>query len=78
MSKDAIIAEILALPDAEQREIFLLLRDRLREDATLSEEQDAELDRRIDRFEREGSKGEPWEKVYNELSKASPDANRHN
>ena len=74
MSKDAVIAEILALPAVEQREIFLLLRDRLGDGALLSEEQELELDRRLDRFDREGSKGEPWDNVCQELSKVSANA----
>jgi putative addiction module component (TIGR02574 family) len=68
MSKDAVIAELLTLPASDQREILHLLLDRLGDDADLSEEQERELDRRIDRFERDGSCGEPWDKVYRDLS----------
>jgi hypothetical protein len=77
MSKDVIIAGLLALPPAEQREIFLLLREQLAEVPELSGEQEKELDRRIDRFEREGSQGEPWDNVYAELSKAPGNEQRH-
>jgi hypothetical protein len=76
MGKDAVIAGLLALPPADQREIFVLLREQLGEDPVISQEQESELDRRLDRFDREGSRGEPWEKVYGELSKARTDAHR--
>lgn len=36
-------------------------------DVTLSPEQMAELDRRLDRLDREGSKGRPWVEVRREL-----------
>jgi putative addiction module component (TIGR02574 family) len=77
MGKEAVIAGILALPQAEQREIYLMLQEQLGEVLSLSEEQEAELDRRIDRFEKEGSRGEPWEKVYAELSGMRKNAPRN-
>jgi hypothetical protein len=77
MGKDAIIAGLLSLPPAEQREIFWMLREQLGEEPALSDEQEAELDRRLDRFEKEGSKGEPWTAVYAELSRKLKNASDH-
>ncbi len=77
MSKDAVITELFSLPLSEQREIFAILGTRLSEaDLSFSEDQKRELDARLDRFDREGSRGEPWEQVFAEIKSklhASPD-----
>jgi hypothetical protein len=66
MSKDAVISGLLSLPVADQREVFDVLSASLGE-VELSVEQLKEIDRRLDRIEREGPKGEPWERVFKEL-----------
>ncbi|HUO08824.1 MAG TPA: hypothetical protein VM008_11025 [Phycisphaerae bacterium] len=67
MLKDDVIAELLALPPAEQRQILMLLWERLGEGAAGSE--GGEQDTRAQRSARQGSRGDPWGKVYQELSK---------
>lgn len=42
------------------------------DDVSLSPEQKAELDRRLDRLDREGSAGVPWEVVRAEMSRDVP------
>jgi putative addiction module component (TIGR02574 family) len=41
-------------------------------DLSLTPEQKAELDRRLDRLEREGPQGVPWEVVRAEMSRDAP------
>jgi hypothetical protein len=78
MSKEAVISEILALPDAAQREIFALLRTRFAQgEQELSAAQMRELDRRLDVLDRSGSTGEKWEVVEQRLLKARADARHH-
>ena len=78
MGKEAVISEILALPDDAQREILDLLRNRFPEsELELSPEQMRELDRRLDILEQSGSRGEKWEVVEKRLLKARADARHH-
>jgi hypothetical protein len=78
MSKEAVISEVLALPNDAQREILALLRNRFGEDdLVLSPKQLRELDRRLDILERGGSSGEKWDVVEKRLLKARSDARHH-
>ncbi len=70
MTFDALLEEARKLPTADR----LRLADELRHTATadgadddLSPEQLAELERRLDRLDREGSRGMPWDQFRREL-----------
>jgi hypothetical protein len=67
MSRTDIVSEVLSLPDRDQKKIYAILDARWGANVTLSPAQERELDRRIETFEREGSKGERWEVVEKQL-----------
>lgn len=69
MTKRAIISEIMRLAPVDRSEILSLLREVVDEEGalTLAPDQMRELDRRIDEFERLGSRGEPANKVFASL-----------
>ena len=75
MSKNTVISDVLALPDAAQREIFVLLQERWGgHEVALNARQLAELERRVEEFELHGSKGEKWAVVEKRLLKGRTNA----
>jgi putative addiction module component (TIGR02574 family) len=69
MAKPAL--DLTALTPDEKLELIDDLWGSLRsEDLELTPEQRAELDRRLDRLDREGPVGTPWEVVRAEMSRS--------
>jgi hypothetical protein len=73
MSKDAVISEILSMSVDEQFEVLRTLQMHLADHFILDEEKDREIERRMERIEREGFKGRPWKQISKELEATSPD-----
>lgn len=71
MTKDALLAEILRLPEDERRALVEEVSESLLpdDDFELTLEQVAELDRRMAEHERDPSSAIPAEKVIAELRK---------
>jgi putative addiction module component (TIGR02574 family) len=70
MTKDALIAEILRLPEDERRALVEEVSESLSDDYfDLTPEQVAELERRMDEHERDPSSAIPAEQVIAELQK---------
>ena len=68
MAKPAL--DLTALTPDEKLELIDDLWGSLRpEDLALTSEQQAELDRRLEKLDREGPGGTPWETVRAEMSK---------
>ena len=61
------VTELLALPVSERVDIMLKVWESLQDNNkfALSQEQEQELDRRIDNFERGSTKGKSWADVKN-------------
>lgn len=69
MTKRAIISEIMAMTPSDRMEILSLLQETVDDNGelTLSKQQIYELDRRIDDFERRGSRGEVVDVAFADL-----------
>jgi putative addiction module component (TIGR02574 family) len=70
MDRAALLAEILRLPEDERWQLVAEVRESLPEDGldfSLTEEQDAELDRRIAEHAKDPSRAIPWEQVLADL-----------
>ena len=70
MNKATLLAEILQLPENEQRELIGEVQESLSgepDDFELTDDQNAELDRRIEEHERDPSRAIPWEVVRDRL-----------
>ena len=70
VNKAALLAEILRLPDNERAELVDEIIESLpagEDDFVLTEEQKAELDRRLAEHERDPSRAIPWEVVRDRL-----------
>ena len=78
MSKDAVLSEILSMPVKDQRAIWKSLDSRFGGEVYLSAEQELELKRRMDRIDKDGFQGEPWEVVEKDLRKVIKNARRSN
>jgi putative addiction module component (TIGR02574 family) len=66
VNKASLLAEILRLPEEERAELVDEIIESLpaaADDFVLTEEQKAELDRRIAEHERDPSRARPWEEV---------------
>ena len=74
MNKATLLAEILRLPEDERRELVDEIRESLPPHAdddddefSLTPEQEAEIDRRIEEHEKDPSRAIPWEEVLADL-----------
>lgn len=70
MNKVTLLAEIMRLPEDERRELMDEVWETLppeEYDFSLTEEQAAELDRRMEEHERNPESSVPWEVVLAEL-----------
>lgn len=68
MTREALLAEILRLPDDERRALLEAAWESLDGDfPPLTPEQEAEIDRRLAEHEKDPGRAVPWEEVLADL-----------